>query len=66
MLATIIGTLLQFGSGFTSVGLLTLQALADAGDDVALEGARSVPFAGPDALPRSHCHAPPGTKHSPP
>ena len=64
MLATIIGTLLQFGSGFTSVGLLTLQALADAGDHVALEGLRGVPFADPDEL--SHCHALPGAKHSPP
>jgi len=40
MLVTIIGALLQFGSGFHSVGLLTLRALADAGDGGILDAHR--------------------------
>jgi len=54
MLTTILRTLLQFGTGFTSTGLLVLQAVADASDGTLSDEGTS------------HCHALFGAEHSPP
>ena len=54
MLTTILRTLLQFGTGFTSPGLLVLQAVADASDGALADEVTS------------HCQALLGAEHSPP
>ncbi len=54
MLVTILRALLLLGTAFTSAHLLVLQAAADASDGALYGGSVS------------HCHARPGTGHSPP